>query len=93
MTDGSTRQLQRTMQDTLQLRSRSLNSLQSLLVHSSGEVSEEILLVIALLMCVESAQVDLVSVEAHINGLQYVITRLGGLEKISLQTLSVLYCS
>jgi hypothetical protein len=39
----------------------------------------------------QSAQVDLVSMGSHIAGLQYVIARLGGLEKISLQTLSVLY--
>lgn len=39
----------------------------------------------------QGAQADFESVDAHIVGLQHVITRLGGLEKISLQTLSILY--
>ncbi|KAJ5545717.1 hypothetical protein N7494_003302 [Penicillium frequentans] len=92
MVDASIQRTRRTIQDTLQLRSRTLKSLQNLLLHPSTCFSEETLLVIALLMCVEGAQADFESVDAHIVGLQHVITRLGGLEKISLQTLSILYC-
>ncbi|KAJ5278754.1 hypothetical protein N7478_004126 [Penicillium angulare] len=83
--------LQRTVQDSIQLRSRAVRSLQSFLMSSSKVFSERTILVVAHLLGVECAEAHTEAVNAHLNGLQNLVKGLGGLDNMSIRTLSTLY--
>ncbi|KAJ5106300.1 hypothetical protein N7456_002975 [Penicillium angulare] len=89
--DASPLLLQRTVQDSIQLRSRAVRSLQNFLMSSSKVFSERTILVVAHLLGVECAEAHTEAVNAHINGLQNLVKGLGGLDNMSIRTLSTLY--
>ncbi|KAJ5569825.1 uncharacterized protein N7459_009255 [Penicillium hispanicum] len=89
---ASTREINSSTRDLLQLRSQTIKSLQQILTRASDVRSEITVLIITNLLCAEAALANMKAVDAHIIGLKNIIGGLGGLDTLSNLTLSTVYC-
>ncbi|KAL4958032.1 hypothetical protein BDW69DRAFT_179978 [Aspergillus filifer] len=77
--------------DSIQLRSRSMKSLQRVLGNLTEASLETTILTIAKLICVESGSANLDAVSAHVSGLIRLVHLRGGLDNLEDPTITTVY--
>ncbi|KAL4968412.1 uncharacterized protein BDV14DRAFT_197189 [Aspergillus stella-maris] len=77
--------------DSIQLRSRSMKSLQHVLGNLAEAFLETTILTIAKLICVESGTAKLDAVSAHVSGLIRLVHLRGGLDNLEDTTITTIY--